>query len=260
MLSLGASEPFQSVCPTANSTDSFVPTHTSKASKDSPVGLADFGSVSVTYLQFSVGSRIIVCMSCWSHGLTLQNGELHKAEDVSSLFLGLMLTVERDHRAAVFTGCWLTTDRTPQIFKGLMWKGGKKVFAWLTQTVLVLVYVVNCYLHPPGKGNCMLLSSLASAFDRDIESGDLYTFSQWLSKLAWSGSTQGAFFNVLKYKLKAYLLSKHDMPRSREHLLLCPVSSALAECALKWRDDAWQLFFCLFCIIWHDMNLFYPSC
>uniref|UniRef100_A0A7N8XGX4 Epidermal growth factor receptor pathway substrate 15-like 1b n=1 Tax=Mastacembelus armatus TaxID=205130 RepID=A0A7N8XGX4_9TELE len=44
MLGLGASEPFPNVCSTADSTDSFVTTHSSKASKDCPVGFADFGS------------------------------------------------------------------------------------------------------------------------------------------------------------------------------------------------------------------------
>ncbi|XP_017266428.1 epidermal growth factor receptor substrate 15-like 1 isoform X1 [Kryptolebias marmoratus] len=44
MLSLGASEPLQGVCSSAVSSDSFVTTHSSKASKDCPVGFAEFGS------------------------------------------------------------------------------------------------------------------------------------------------------------------------------------------------------------------------
>ncbi|XP_070774464.1 epidermal growth factor receptor substrate 15-like 1 [Enoplosus armatus] len=44
MLSLTASELFPSVCSTAVSKDTFVTTHLSKASKDRPVGSADFGS------------------------------------------------------------------------------------------------------------------------------------------------------------------------------------------------------------------------
>ncbi|XP_059200441.1 epidermal growth factor receptor substrate 15-like 1 [Centropristis striata] len=60
-LSLAASELHQSVFSTADSKDSFVATHSSKASKDCPVGFADFGSVSVVYL--SDGSSIFVCMS-----------------------------------------------------------------------------------------------------------------------------------------------------------------------------------------------------
>lgn len=63
MLSLSASEASQSICSTADSKDTFVTTHSSKASKDCPVGFADFGSVSVVYLQFSVGLSIFVCMS-----------------------------------------------------------------------------------------------------------------------------------------------------------------------------------------------------
>ncbi|XP_042284846.1 epidermal growth factor receptor substrate 15-like 1 isoform X3 [Thunnus maccoyii] len=59
MLSLSASEASQSVCSTADSKDTFVTTHSSKASKDCPMGFADFGSVSVAYLQ----SIIFVCMS-----------------------------------------------------------------------------------------------------------------------------------------------------------------------------------------------------
>lgn len=47
LLSLSASEPLQSVCSTAVSKDSFFTTHSSKASKDCPVGFADIGSVSV---------------------------------------------------------------------------------------------------------------------------------------------------------------------------------------------------------------------
>ncbi|XP_042354197.1 epidermal growth factor receptor substrate 15-like 1 isoform X2 [Plectropomus leopardus] len=43
-LSLTASEPFPSVRSTADSRDAFVTTHSSKASKDCPVGFADFGS------------------------------------------------------------------------------------------------------------------------------------------------------------------------------------------------------------------------
>ncbi|XP_051231458.1 epidermal growth factor receptor substrate 15-like 1 isoform X2 [Dicentrarchus labrax] len=43
MLSLTASEPFQNVCSTADSKDSFVVTHSSKTSTDCPVGFADFG-------------------------------------------------------------------------------------------------------------------------------------------------------------------------------------------------------------------------
>ncbi|XP_039999924.1 epidermal growth factor receptor substrate 15-like 1 isoform X3 [Xiphias gladius] len=49
MLSLGASEPFQSVCSTTDSKDSFVTTDSSKTSKDYPVGFSDsvpFGSES----------------------------------------------------------------------------------------------------------------------------------------------------------------------------------------------------------------------
>ncbi|XP_069548502.1 epidermal growth factor receptor substrate 15-like 1 isoform X1 [Brachyistius frenatus] len=64
ILSLNASKPLPSVCSSADSTDSFVATHSSKASKDSPVGFADFGSVSVVYMQFSVESSIFVRMSC----------------------------------------------------------------------------------------------------------------------------------------------------------------------------------------------------
>lgn len=71
LLSLTASEPSQSVCSTADSKDSFVTTRSSKASKDCPVGFAVLGSVSVVDLQFSVVSSIFVCMSCWSHDLTL---------------------------------------------------------------------------------------------------------------------------------------------------------------------------------------------
>lgn len=70
MIGLSASEPPQSACPTADSKASFVTTHSSKAPKDCPVGFADFGAVSVVCLRFSVGSRISVCMSCWSHDLT----------------------------------------------------------------------------------------------------------------------------------------------------------------------------------------------
>ncbi|XP_041847999.1 epidermal growth factor receptor substrate 15-like 1 isoform X2 [Melanotaenia boesemani] len=44
LLSLSASEPLQSVCSTAVSKDSFFTTHSSKASKDCPVGFADIGS------------------------------------------------------------------------------------------------------------------------------------------------------------------------------------------------------------------------
>ncbi|XP_049930575.1 epidermal growth factor receptor substrate 15-like 1 isoform X2 [Epinephelus moara] len=44
MLSLTASEPFQNIRSTADSKDAFVTTHSSKASKDRPVGFADFGS------------------------------------------------------------------------------------------------------------------------------------------------------------------------------------------------------------------------
>ncbi|KAL3055439.1 hypothetical protein OYC64_018172 [Pagothenia borchgrevinki] len=65
LLSLTASEPLQSFCSTADSKDPFVfKTHSSKESKDCPVGFAEFGSVSVIYLQFSEGSNIFVCMSC----------------------------------------------------------------------------------------------------------------------------------------------------------------------------------------------------
>lgn len=63
LLSLGASQPFQNISATADSRDSFVTTHSSKTSKDCPVGFADFGSVSVVCLQFSVGSSIFACMS-----------------------------------------------------------------------------------------------------------------------------------------------------------------------------------------------------
>lgn len=64
MLSLTASEPFQNIRSTADSKDAFVTTHSSKESKDRPVGFADFGSVRVFRLQFSNGSSIFVCMSC----------------------------------------------------------------------------------------------------------------------------------------------------------------------------------------------------
>lgn len=63
-LSLTASEPIQGACSTADSKGSFVSTHSSKTSKECPVGFADFGSVSVVYLQFSVGLGFFVCMSC----------------------------------------------------------------------------------------------------------------------------------------------------------------------------------------------------
>ncbi|XP_026168461.1 epidermal growth factor receptor substrate 15-like 1 isoform X2 [Mastacembelus armatus] len=57
MLGLGASEPFPNVCSTADSTDSFVTTHSSKASKDCPVGFADFGSdLNVSSLEMRASS------------------------------------------------------------------------------------------------------------------------------------------------------------------------------------------------------------
>lgn len=64
VLSLSASEPLRGVCSSAVSADPFVTTHSSKASKDCPVGFAESGSVSVVRPQFSVGSNIFVCMSC----------------------------------------------------------------------------------------------------------------------------------------------------------------------------------------------------
>lgn len=85
MLSLSASEASQSVCSTADSKDTFVTTHSSKASKDCPMGFADFGSVSVAYLQ----SIIFVCMSYWSYDVTLHIVEL-KAERCQSLGLILL--------------------------------------------------------------------------------------------------------------------------------------------------------------------------
>lgn len=65
---------------TADSKDSFVTTHSSKTSEDCPVGFADFGSVSLVYLQLSVGSSIFVCMSCCSHDLTLHIVELVRCQ------------------------------------------------------------------------------------------------------------------------------------------------------------------------------------
>uniref|UniRef100_A0A667Z5N5 Epidermal growth factor receptor substrate 15-like 1 n=1 Tax=Myripristis murdjan TaxID=586833 RepID=A0A667Z5N5_9TELE len=49
-IGLSPSEPFQGICPTANSKDPFVVANSSKAPKDSSVGFADFGSVSVVHL------------------------------------------------------------------------------------------------------------------------------------------------------------------------------------------------------------------
>lgn len=61
-LSLTASEPTQpSVFSAVDSKDSFVTTHSSKTSKDCPVGFADFGSVSVACLQFSVQLKARRC-------------------------------------------------------------------------------------------------------------------------------------------------------------------------------------------------------
>lgn len=76
MLSLTASESIQSVCSTADCKDSFVTAHSRKTPKDCPVSFAEFGSVSLVYLQFSVGSSIFVCMSCCSYDLTLYIVEL----------------------------------------------------------------------------------------------------------------------------------------------------------------------------------------
>lgn len=150
MLSLTASEPIQSVCSTADSKGSFVTTHSSKTSKDCPVGFADFGSVSLVCLQFSVGFGIFVCMSCWSHDLTLQIVELKAWRRQLSVTEPHAAHFESDHRATMLTGCWLTPDRTPESFLRT-WCGGElNVYMPDLDTPHTCVYLVVCCLRPPG--------------------------------------------------------------------------------------------------------------
>lgn len=99
MLCLSASEPLRGVCSSAVSADSFVPTHSSKASKDCPVGFAEFGSVSVVRPLFSVGSNIFVCMSCWSRSFT--------GSEVPSCVSGPRLP-QRSQESCVY---WLLTNK-----------------------------------------------------------------------------------------------------------------------------------------------------
>ncbi|XP_044076896.1 epidermal growth factor receptor substrate 15-like 1 isoform X2 [Siniperca chuatsi] len=57
MLSLTSPLPFQNICSTADSKDSFVTTHLSKASKDCPVGSADLGSFGSEIQQLEWAKR-----------------------------------------------------------------------------------------------------------------------------------------------------------------------------------------------------------
>lgn len=131
---------------------------------------------------------------------------------------------------------------------------GNQIFTCLTWTVP----------RTPGlRGFCMLAVVSASRPQPLTGRQDKYTFTQRVSKHVWSGSTRGAFFKSWKYKVKAYVLSKHDMPRSRakqsKSVSLSSVFrffaimySLTAERPLKWRNYAWQLF--VSCLLSFDMT------
>lgn len=181
--------------------------------------------------------------------------------------LSLTVTLASNRKARVLTGCWLTTDGTPVTFfvKGSLWKEMKYLHARLGQSPYVCL---ACHLLSPStwfKGllhACCCLGPLTGRQDID-------TSAERVSQLVWSGSTRGAFFKSWKYKLKAYVLSKHDMPGSRENrvnLPLCPASSAsLPSCIAYWLSilSSGEImhgsFLSVVCIIWPDMNSFYPS-
>lgn len=85
-----------------------------------------------------------------------------------------------------------------------------------------------------------------------------------LANLPGQVALEEHFFQLLKYKLKAYLLSKHDMPPSRAQQSKSASLSSVFRffavmCSRKWRTMHGS-FLCLTCIIWHDMNWFCPSC
>lgn len=169
ILTLSASEAPPSVCSTADSKDTFVTTHSSKASKDCPVGFADFGSVSVAYLQFSVGSSIFVCMSYWSYDVILHIVEL-KAQRCQLSVTG-SYSVNFPSHSAFSTRSqdrhvyWLLTNNWQtirELFKSLVWKENTSLHDWLGQSWYF--YIADCCLRPPGKGACML--AVVCGFDR----------------------------------------------------------------------------------------------
>lgn len=176
------------------------------------------------------------------------------------------MTLASDHKAAVLAGCWLTTDGTSVTFlKGSVWKEMKYLHVWLEQSPYLCL---SCHLLSPStwsKGLLHACRCLGPLTGRQ----DIYTFTERVSQLVWSGSTRGAFFKSWKYKLKAYVLSKHDMPRSRENrvnLPLCPPSSAsFPSCIAYWLSilSSGEImhgsFLSVVCIVWPDMNSFYPS-
>lgn len=176
------------------------------------MGFAEFGSVSVIYLQFSEGSNIFVCMSCsWSHS---SDAVCWRLRGVSSPSLGLILlsfshtvTQASSHRTSVLTGCWLTTHRSYKSFLRAWCRRKCNVCMTDLDSPCTCVYQVDCSVCPPGYGGfCMLADVSGFSLGQEVRIDSLL-----VSELAWSGST----FKVLKYKLKAYSLSKHDMPGSR---------------------------------------------
>lgn len=162
LLGLSASQPPLSACSAANSKDSFVTTRSNKASKDCPVGFADVGSVSVVYLQFSLGSSVFVCMSCWSHDLTLQRAEL-KAQRCQ-----LTVPSASIHRTVVFTGCWLTTDRTSESFSTASCR--RKLNVCMTALDRCNSQSLSTHMLPP---SARLVSSLAFSLRQEVGISEL---------------------------------------------------------------------------------------
>lgn len=162
---------------------------------------------------------------------------------------------------------WLLTNNwrnTCDLLKGLVWKEIKYLHAWLGQSPYLRL---SCHLLPPSTWFKGLLHACCCPRPQPLTGlQDLYTFTQRVSKHVWSGSTRGAFFKSWKYKLKAYVLSKHDMPRSRAKQrksaslsfvfrYFAIMYSLTAERPLKSRNYAWQLF--VFCLLSFDMTWIY---
>lgn len=198
LLSLAAPEPLQSVRPTADSRDSFVTTDSSNASKDCPVGF-----VSVVRSQFSAGSSIFRLAWAADLSLSLCGFRSCRLTGVGSLPLGhvlLTLPLPGDFRKAITallfpTDCWLTTDRTSESFLNESKKDTR--LHGPTWTVPVFVsYLVDRLL----KGlACSSLSSSSSSGFSHWQDVRIYTlFSHPVGELARSGSTRGAFFQVLE--------------------------------------------------------------
>lgn len=95
------------------------------------------------------------------------------------------VTQASSRRTSMLTGCWLTTDRSYKSFLRAWCRRKCNVCMTDLDSPCTCVYQVDCSVRPPGYGG---YASWRLWLQPRAGSHDLFTFSQRVSELAWSGS------------------------------------------------------------------------